>query len=44
MRQPAAPRQTPPPRALYLAGSEHKHVDSTDALKKAVLGRVPKGT
>lgn len=27
----AAPQQTPPPRALYLAGSEHKHVDSTEA-------------
>jgi hypothetical protein len=31
MRQPSAPQQTPRPRALYLAGSEHKHVESTDA-------------
>lgn len=31
MRPPATPQQTPPPRALYLAGSEHKHVDCTDA-------------
>ena len=31
MRQHATIRQTPPPRALYLAGSEHKRVDSTDA-------------
>ncbi len=31
MRQSAPPQQTPAPRALYLAGSEHKHVDSTDA-------------
>lgn len=31
MGQHTTPQQTPPPRALYLAGSEHKQVDSTEA-------------